>query len=128
MTASCAACGSCCDPVTIEAGVFLGCTARARSEEPASENDLFIAQHWHPLYGWPEEPSTWIAVRCDAFDPVTRLCTAHEARPPVCSRFPWYGGTPEPGRLPYLHCSYQADIPPGERDPDARPLIPVTVL
>lgn len=128
MPASCAACGDCCSPVVIEADVFLGCCARARSQETASHDDRFIAQHRHPLSGWTEEGSTWLEARCDAFDPQARLCTAHAGRPPVCRDFPWYGGKPAASRLPYLRCSYQADIPPGERAPGSRPLIPVTVL
>jgi Fe-S-cluster containining protein len=28
------------------------------------------------------------AYQCDRFDPTTRLCTAHEERPPICRAYP----------------------------------------
>ena len=125
-TSGCARCGDCCDPVTIEASAFFGCNERARLQDVASHNDVFITQYWHPLSAWTEEDGVWLAVRCDAFDPETRLCTAGESRPPVCSGYPWYGERPVPGKIPYLHCSYQADLLPGQRTPGSRPLIPLT--
>jgi Putative zinc- or iron-chelating domain len=131
MTAGCARCGSCCDPVILEADIFLGCGQRARPQETASRNDRFIAEHWHPLSAWTDDDGTSVlALRCDMFDPESRACTAYESRPPVCSRFPWYGDTPSAGRAAGLlpHCSYLADLPPDQRKPDSRPLIPVTVL
>ena len=130
MSAGCAACGACCDPVIINADVLFGCNARARSEEHPVDNDRFITQHWHPESAWTDdEGGTWIGARCDAFDPETLLCTAHNDRPPVCRDYPWYGEEPgSSGVHLFAQCSYQADLPPGRRGPDARPLIPITVI
>jgi Fe-S-cluster containining protein len=131
MTASCARCGDCCDPVIIEADAFLACGERARSEEFPHVNDRFIAQHWQPLSAWRADDGTWcFSVRCGMFDPESRACTAHDTRPPVCSGFPWYGDEPSAGRAHglELHCSYLADLPPDQRKPDSRPFIPLTVI
>ena len=131
MSAGCARRGSCCDPVIIEADVFSGCGERARSEEFPHDNDRFITQHWRPLSAWQAEDGTWyLPVRCDAFDPAHRTCTAHDSRPPVCRDFPWYGGEPGPDSAAGLesHCSYLADLRPDQREPDSRPLIPLTVI
>ena len=131
MSAGCAACGDCCDPVIIEAGVFFGCAERARSQEFASANDRFITQHWHPVSAWKAEDGVQcISARCDMFDPDRRACTAYAGRPPVCGDYPWYGEKPGAERascLP-LRCSYAAALPPDHRRPDARPLIPLTVI
>jgi Fe-S-cluster containining protein len=66
---------------------------------------------------------------CDAYDPEHGACTVYEDRPPLCAGFPWYaeGPVPDPReRLP-RRCSYLADLPPADRGPDARPLIPLAV-
>lgn len=74
-------------------------------------NARFINQHWHNVDG---DPHRWT---CDAFDPVARLCTAQENKPPVCSGFPWYKGTfadDEPfveRVIRYPRCAYWADLP-----------------
>jgi hypothetical protein len=131
MTAGCARCGSCCDPVIIEADVFFGCGERARSQEFPDHNDRFIAQHWHPLSAWTDHDGTSVlSVRCDAFDPERRACTAYEGRPPVCGDFPWYSEAPGTERASALppQCSFLADVPPARRPPESRPLIPLTVI
>jgi Fe-S-cluster containining protein len=93
-------------------------------------NHLFMAQHWHPAGAWrTDSGESKLDLRCDAFDPVTRLCTAREARPPVCRDYPWYGGDPvTSGRAAELYgvCSYLADVPPSSRPEGSRPLIPIT--
>lgn len=127
---TCAGCGDCCNPVIIEADVYFRCGERARSEELPSGNDRFITQHWRPISAWTAEDGTWcISARCDMFDPDSLACTAYDSRPPVCSGFPWYGDRPGPARAEGLlpHCSYLADLPPGQRPQEARPLIPLTV-
>lgn len=130
MSAGCAGCGSCCDPVTLDADVFLAATRRARMQERPDAEDVFIARHWHPVGSWKATDGTQcISVRCDVFDPETRLCGAYGDRPPVCSRFPWYGREPGAGALPaYPHCSFLADLRPADRPAGSRPLIPLTVI
>jgi Fe-S-cluster containining protein len=130
-SAGCAACGSCCDPVVLKADVYTGCCERARAGDVVHDNDRFIAQHWHPQGAIVLDAETLLELRCDAFDPATRLCTAREDRPPVCRDYPWYGEDPvTSGRGPRLYpdCSYLADVPPDQRPEGARPLIPLTVI
>lgn len=68
----------------------------------------FIMDHWHRIEG---KENRWT---CDMFDSKTRLCTAHDSRPYICSEYPWYGRTPErydgdATTLPKA-CSYNADV------------------
>lgn len=60
---------------------------------------------------WRHEDGTmrW-HYRCPLFDPVARLCTDHSNRPPVCSRYPWYGRDDHGSykNLP-ARCSFIAD-------------------
>lgn len=127
MSAGCARCGHCCDPVILHEPL----------EEliaGATESGDFIREHWTEI---GSELGDHL-VRCDRFDPETRLCTAHIDRPPICERFPFYGGQPKavwgPGHSVGEHaggklgCSYLADLPPGWRPADVRPLIPLEVL
>lgn len=107
----------------------------------ARREAVFIDVHMTPTgeidTGWAGK-GVWT---CDAFDPVARLCTAHAERPPMCSRYPWYGRPPssyqhdtDPARTVRwmgARCSYLRDL----TTPDggwlavgARPLIPVTVV
>lgn len=132
MGAECARCGSCCDPVTLDADVYAEVMEDARSSETLGPNRRFIAQHWRILSAYPDEDGKhWLRIRCDVYDPLHRACSAHEDRPPVCKDFPWYEEEPgSEGRAEYLNrqCSYLADIPPSDRPEGSRPLIPLTVL
>lgn len=158
MSAGCARCGSCCDPVHFERErleAILKWTTEALEGVPdpgtdegwehwlkhgyaASDRERavcrfdpagryrtdvdFIAAHWAPI-----DDKT---VACDAYDPETALCTAHENRPPVCRDYPWYGREPSEDTRTDLdpHCSYLADLPPDKRPEGSRPLIPLTVV
>lgn len=84
----------------------------------------FIAEHWHPI---PDAPGS---SSCDAFDPESRSCTAHDQRPPVCRNYPWYGNPPSAERAVHLelHCSYLGDLTPTQRPEGARPLIPIEAV
>jgi len=69
-------------------------------------NARFILTHWHRSGGG----GTATRYSCDAFDPLTRLCTAHEERPPICQGYPWYGRTPTSVTVRLsARCSYNAD-------------------
>lgn len=158
MTAGCARCGNCCDPVVLDdetyerLGKYWTSTALESCPDPRTgegwaawleightdddrERQIakyipgsdyradadFITAHWHPL-GDSE-------YRCDAFDPVTRLCTARDGRPPVCRNYPWYGREPsaeQAAKNMGPQCSYLADLPPDQRPEGSRPLIPLT--
>lgn len=86
----------------------------------------FTTEHWSKI--GPASDPDWNLWSCDAFDPVERLCTAHEDRPPVCSNYPWYGRAPVKGPVTNPRCSYLLDLAPADRPAGARPLIPLTVV
>ncbi len=154
MSAGCARCGSCCDPVPFE---------RARADELAKWTSAALAGvtdpgsdegwRWWEQHGWsPDQREAAIAryatdgrwrknaefitahwtpldddhCACDMFDRAHRLCMAQDTKPPVCRDFPWYGREPSAGftRLPG-QCSYLADLPPDQRPEGSRPLIPL---
>ena len=64
-SASCAACGHCCDPVVLSADVYTDCCQRARAGDAVHHNDRFIAQHWHPFGAFTEGTETFLELRCD---------------------------------------------------------------
>jgi Fe-S-cluster containining protein len=80
-------------------------------------NAEWMRDHWSVVDTYEDDEGDLVRrVRCDAYDPVNRLCGAHEQRPPVCSDFPWYGRDPngEASRdiaaaLP-PQCSFNADV------------------
>jgi Fe-S-cluster containining protein len=101
----CSACGCCCDPVWYSYGPG---DLRQLAERTNSADARFAVAHWHPT---GETGDAGHAYRCDRFDPVTRLCTAHDERPPICRGYPWYDEPP--GRRLVLlpePCSYRADL------------------
>lgn len=129
MTAGCAACGRCCDPVVLLHEVFTAQVAAARRDDVRDQpNAVFIAQHWHPVSARVDPDGVVrMDLRCDAFDPETRMCTAREKRPPVCREYPWYGDDPaDVARYLHPECSYLLDVQPSARPEGARPLIPIT--
>ncbi len=124
-----ARCGGCCDPVTIGHDAVVRATARARSDGPGNEDDLFIAQHWRTES--VEDDGETAHVRCDQFSSEHRTCRAHSSRPPVCRDYPWYGREPGQDNTEFAYvpqCSYLLDLPPGKRPAGSRPLIPLEVL
>jgi Fe-S-cluster containining protein len=46
---------------------------------------VFAAEHWTPT---GQRAHGMHAYQCDRFDPTTRLCTAHDERPPICRAYP----------------------------------------
>jgi Fe-S-cluster containining protein len=103
----CARCGDCCDPVnfTMSPGEI---TAKLADPYLAGINRQsleFANTHWHLIRRGE--------YKCDYFNADTRLCTAHDKRPPICSRYPWYEDEPKlTGTGAYLspRCSYNADV------------------
>ena len=151
MTAGCARCGSCCDPVSFDPE-SLGRVARWSTaalegvpDPSTDEGWAYWLEHGHAdrertarafdPAGDYRANADFIAahwhpagernVACDAYDPETRLCTARESRPPVCRDYPWYGREPDSGKGMPLQCSYLADLPAEKRPEGARPLIPL---
>ncbi len=109
MTVSCTRCGDCCDPVWFAlspADVRQGAVTAAGT---AAGADLaFAAAHWS-FTGATDDVAGY-AYSCDRFDPVTRLCTAHEQRPPVCRGYPWYDAAPTPLRQLPARCAFREDL------------------
>lgn len=97
----CARCGVCCDPVILT----------FRPEEMVGPSASFAQEHW-TVTGERERSDgrREIQVSCDRFDRVTRLCAAHDDRPPICSGYPWYGQPPKELRELDPQCSFVADV------------------
>lgn len=116
----CARCGRCCDPVILlfdpqerAAEVF----ADPESSDDNLLNAAWMQDHWAVVHSYEDDDGDVVRrVRCDAYDPETRLCGAHDQRPPVCSDFPWYGkpssewaGSAQAAALD-PQCSFNADV------------------
>jgi Fe-S-cluster containining protein len=99
-------CGACCDPVRL--------SFDPKDFPQDSPNHAFVREHWAvtSTVFLPEHGVLEWRIRCDAFDPHTRRCTAHDRRPPICAGYPWYGQAPtEIGAHGLdLVCAYQADV------------------
>lgn len=141
----CAGCGDCCDPVWLGmTGLELAhdlaiiAAGRRASTADGETNLRFIAEHMVPLAAQPETyvdglpaaGSGMVAWKCDAFDPATRRCTAHDTRPPICRGYPWYGDAPPAdtdakGAALYPGCSHRWDLEPGARGDLAGRLLPL---
>jgi Fe-S-cluster containining protein len=68
---------------------------------------MFIEEHWVTV---GRKSDGW-RFNCDQFDPKTRMCMAHDDRPPICQGYPWYGQRPtfeKADDLPRT-CSFRAD-------------------
>lgn len=147
----CAGCGSCCEVVWTQfdptrLAEMVANTDRRRRDGAAlvaADIDVdFYAAHFRPLR--PDEAgdgsvgadaaaehglTPWA---CDAFDRESRLCTAHETRPSMCSGYPWYLGWPwgntEPDHerafLPD-RCSHRWDVPVEHRGELVGRLLPL---
>jgi Fe-S-cluster containining protein len=101
----CSACGDCCDPVWYPWGPA---DVRQRAERADAPADLgFIAEHWRATGQRRDDLHAYV---CDRFDRASRLCTAHDERPPICRGYPWYDEAP--GRRLVLlpeRCAFRAD-------------------
>ena len=104
----CSACGDCCDPVWYPMGPA---DIRQSASTTGAEDLVFAAAHWQAT--GERDADGRHAYACDRFDPVSRLCTAHDERPPICRGYPWYGDPP--GRrlvvLP-VRCAFRAEQAP----------------
>lgn len=157
MTAGCARCGDCCESIYLFTSLDLKLwttEALKATPDPAtddgwaywrehgwSDDHRATAERWYNPDGLLRANADFITARwtavgderwtCDAFDPDSRTCTAHDTRPPVCRDYPWYGKEPTPEAAAEIHnlrCSYLADLPRDQRPDGARPLIPLTVI
>jgi Fe-S-cluster containining protein len=109
----CNRCGACCEDISLGTGCDETVLGRLAADWEAWGDEApdakFILTYWDAeVYDEGE-----VRFTCQRFDPMTRLCTAHDERPPVCREFPWYGHAPMVEALyPWVAktCSYVADI------------------
>jgi Fe-S-cluster containining protein len=79
---ACTACGDCCDPVWYPLGAA---DIRQSASTTGAADLVFAAAHWHATGQRSEDLHGY---QCDRFDRETRLCTAHDERPPICRAYP----------------------------------------
>jgi Fe-S-cluster containining protein len=100
----CSACGDCCDPVWFP---WSAADVRQSASRGDSVDLTFIAAHWTPTGARRDDLHGY---RCDRFDPVSRLCTAHAERPPICRGYPWYDDQARTSLVVLPErCAYRAD-------------------
>lgn len=101
----CSMCGDCCDPVWYPYGPA---DLRQLNERVDSPDVAFAVAHWRAT---GEQDDGRYAYACDFFDTESRLCVAHDARPPICRGYPWYDEAPgtRPVVLP-VRCAFRADL------------------
>jgi Fe-S-cluster containining protein len=81
-TGRCSACGDCCDPVWYPLGAA---DIRQSASTTGAADLIFAAAHWRPTGARQDGLH---AYQCDRFDAESRLCTAHDERPPICRAYP----------------------------------------
>lgn len=93
----------------------------------------YILAKWEPL-GPSSTNEGSFEYRCPMFDPESRLCTAEDDKPPICSGYPWYGKDPaerikDQSFVPLgPQCSYWGDVPCELWPEGTAPLpVPVTI-
>lgn len=125
----CARCGDCCDPVLLGPNAIAVIEGEVATGLDADDETItFAREHWRRR--GELDGDGWGRYDCDQFDPELRLCSAGDARPPVCRYYPWYADGPTSGRAATLHprCSYLAEVPPEQRPEGSRPLIPIEAI
>lgn len=108
----CAGCGICCDPVWLSMPMVEKAFRAGASD---SYDAQFIREH---LTFLEVGDRPMIGFTCDAF--VDGRCTAYEARPKMCSEYPFYGRAPETAPLNST-CTFHDQVP-------GRRVLPLTVL
>jgi Fe-S-cluster containining protein len=108
----CNRCGDCCEHLRLNftKRALRRFLAAPHRSDPALDDHAatarFIVEHWHRVAGGGA--ATIFA--CDRFDPTTRLCTAHDDRPPICRGYPFYGAPPAVAVVQLSpRCSFNAD-------------------
>lgn len=121
---TCAKCGDCCE------AIYIGTTKTAVTQaQRGSEDEVFIRKHWRRISRREAALRRGVTAThgpyyvCLKFDRTTRLCTAHDERPPACRNYPWYGNEPRiPAIAAYKRCSFWHDIPRSDWPDDVIPL------
>lgn len=94
----CNMCGKCCEAIRLN-------MSPDEMSYGNSKDLFFVRRHWHPI-AEPDAfainpvlrlqaeaaivPSPRYYYTCDMYDKATKRCMAHDERPDVCSRYPWY--------------------------------------
>lgn len=79
-----------------------------QSAKNSIANAEFLLAHWRPI---PEDVDRAMPrFSCDAFDSVTRLCTAHEFRPPILQRLSLVRREARPIGVPAGHRPRAAEL------------------
>lgn len=111
----CNKCGKCCE------AIFLQHTKKEVKGYKNNADAAFILKNWERiskkealeinphLAEW--ETKRHFFYRCAKFDKNTRLCSVHEDRPRVCSRYPFYGRDKLPFSEPFYSesCGYNRE-------------------
>lgn len=116
--------GMCCDPVWLP--IPPDHLRAIVQEHPGNlDGEWFLAHFTHRPDAVPIPGTGGWAYDCDAF--VDGICTAHEARPPMCRTYPHNTGAVIDPRRTFLHsrCSYWHDVDPTMRAGAQRPFIPI---
>jgi Fe-S-cluster containining protein len=120
MGATCNGCGHCCDPVLLAKDTWERTLSAVYSVDSipdhAVANGKFAARWWfgnHTEHA-SEDGRQWVTIQCPFFNRVLRRCEAYDARPPICSGYPWYNFDVETAikeRPLHPECSYWEDVP-----------------
>ena len=128
----CNGCGGCCDPVVASmTHDDLRRILPIQLDAEQAENRQFMLNHLTPISrgeglrraphltqggitfafvaGRPVEVFS-VFYECDFYDRETRSCQAYDARPPMCSQYPWYGGRPDPSAALPGPCEFHLDV------------------
>jgi Fe-S-cluster containining protein len=97
----CTKCGCCCDAIPDFT------KSRLKGRKDKSPGALFILKHWRrisierargrglqidPKDGAFRKVASRAYYECEYFDRESRLCSIHDRKPEMCSRFPFYEG------------------------------------
>jgi Fe-S-cluster containining protein len=122
MGATCSQCGDCCEAIPFKYNKKQMAEITFDEDSPNHQTQQFVLKWWRrisrkkyvELHPEAKDTISEFFYTCLKFDPQTRLCTAHDERPPVCSNYPWYGRDPKPYGIP-ARCSFWVDVPAEQR-------------
>lgn len=113
--ATCTKCGDCCETIWVKWSFKDLDYAVAKFPPNSAYGNMtnnnydawFIKKYWKIV----DERDGRTRFSCEWWDKETRLCTAHDSRPPICKNFPWYGKEPVAAALdPLPRCSFWQDV------------------
>lgn len=114
----CSMCGDCCENIAlnVDLGTLVNSTAsgQVNKSQPLGgwyRDAAFIRANFIPTGEVRREGKRVKQVlKCLKFDTETRTCTAHNERPSLCRRYPWYDEDPKKGDTTMGgRCSFLAD-------------------